>query len=442
MHRASFPKRQAEAEPCLIFCGVSFRRVAMQIYVGKSGQQLGPFPIEEINRKLADGIFSATDLAWYEGAAGWAALSTIPGVALPAASAVTPAAAPASTPVPTPVAAIPVRSTTPIARTPVPANSYKTLTTVSWVLLGLTALISLIPFVGCGAWVLGWAVAVAAIIMGIIVITRGGTGQGIMIIVGGVLIVPFALLGQFASLAAFGTIAGKEDRKKETQIVENLRTLDTAKGQWVATTKAKDRDPVTMANLTSYLSGKEVKPVVDEQYDPSPVGQPPTATLPAGKSLGSFKGGEVLTVTSLEEDLAKSSFVSFYSSKNSPAPTAAKSSPAPTTGGKPSASPKPTVAPKPSETVSPPPSSSARPSPSSRFGQDEESTVAPKPRRTPAESPSSSARPSPSAKFAPPERPTNSPKPRTSATVESSGLKQGKQNPGESPSPTPEDDDD
>jgi hypothetical protein len=251
------------------------------------------------------------------------------------------------------------------------------------------------------------------------------------------------LLGQFASLALFGTIAGKEDRKKETQIVENLRTLDTAKGQWVATTKANDRDPVTMANLTSYLSGKEVKPVVDEQYDPSPVGQPPTATLPAGKSLGNFKGGAVLTVTALEEDLAKSSFVSFYSSKNSPAPTAtAKSSPAPTTGGKPSASPKPTVAPKPSETVSPPPSSSARPSPSSKFGQDEESTVSPKPRRTPAESPSSSARPSPSAKFAPPDRPTNSPKPRTSATVESSGLKQGKQNPGESPSPTPDDDDD
>ncbi|MCA1658575.1 MAG: DUF4339 domain-containing protein, partial [Verrucomicrobiaceae bacterium] len=106
----------------------------MQIYVGKGGQQLGPFPIEEINRKLADGTFSATDLAWYEGAPGWAALSTIPGVNLPAAAAVTPAPAPASTPVPTPVApaAVPIRSTTPIARTPVPASSYKTLTTVSW----------------------------------------------------------------------------------------------------------------------------------------------------------------------------------------------------------------------------------------------------------------------------------------------------------------------
>lgn len=415
----------------------------MQVYVGKGGQQLGPFPIEEINRKLADGTFSATDLAWYEGAAGWAALSTIPGVTLPAAAAAMPAAAPAATPVSTPVApaAVPVPSTAPIARTPAPASSYKTLTKVSWLLLGLTALVSLIPFVGCGAWVLGWAVAVAAIIMGIIVITRGGTGQGIMIIAGGVLIVPFALLGQFVSLAVFGSIAGKEDRKNQTQIMENLRTIDTAKGQWVTTTKAKDRDPVTMANLTSYLSGKEVKPVVDEQYDPSPVGQPPTATLPANKSLGSFKGGDVLTAASLEEALAKGSFVSFYSFKNSPAPTAtAKSSPAPTTGGKPPTSPKATVSPKPSETVSPRPSSSVRPSPSAPWGLDDESTVSPKPRKTPGDSPSS--RPSPSAKFAPPDGTTNSPRPRTSPTVESSGLKQGKQNPpGESPSATPDDSD-
>lgn len=413
----------------------------MQIYVGKGGQQLGPFPIEEINRKLADGTFSATDLAWYEGAPGWAALSSIPGVTLPAPAAVTPAVAPAATPAPVAPGAVPIRSTTPLARTPVPASSYKTLTTISWVLLGLTALVSLIPFVGCGAWILGWAVAVAAIIMGIIVITRGGTGQGIMIIVGGVLIVPFALLGQFASLAVFGTIAGKEDRKQETQIMENLRTIDTAKGQWVAAAKANDKAPVTMANLTSYLSGKEVKPVVGEQYDPSPVGHPPTATLPSDKSLGSFKKGDVLTAASLEEALAKSSFVSFSSYKNSPAPSAtAKSSPAPTTGGKPSASPKSSVAPKPGETVAPRPSSSARPSPSAPWGLDDESTVAPKPRRTPGESPSS--KPSPPAKFAPSDGTTNSPKPRTSATVESSGLKQGKQNPGESPSATPEEDDD
>ena len=63
----------------------------MQIYVGKNGQQLGPFSLEEINRKLADGTFAATDLGWYEGAAGWGPLSGVPGVVVPAAAAAVPA---------------------------------------------------------------------------------------------------------------------------------------------------------------------------------------------------------------------------------------------------------------------------------------------------------------------------------------------------------------
>jgi hypothetical protein len=36
--------------------------------------------LEEINRQLAAGTLSLSDQAWYEGAAGWAALSTVPGV--------------------------------------------------------------------------------------------------------------------------------------------------------------------------------------------------------------------------------------------------------------------------------------------------------------------------------------------------------------------------
>ncbi len=423
-------KTQVVKEPDLIFVAVSFRTVAMQLYVGKNGQQLGPFPIEEVNRKLADGSFSGTDLAWYEGAAGWAPLSTIPGITLPAApsapvptptSTPTPAPAPAPAPVPKPVApaAAPVQSTAPIARTPVAPGGYKTLSTVSWVLLGVTLVVSFIPFLGCGAWALGWPVAIAAIIMGIIVITRGGTGHGIMIILGGVLIIPLAFLAQFASLAVVGSFANKEDRKNETQIMENLRTVDGAKGKWASATNARDAAPVTMASLTSYLNGKEVKPVVGEQYDPMPVGQAPTATLPATtKSLGNFKGGDVLTVALLEADLAKPSFMSKDFWKSTPSPTAtAKASPAATTGARPTSSPRPTISPRPSispepsETPSERPFSSTRPSPSAKFAPD-----GPKPRRSPAETPSSSA-------------------------PESSGLKQGREFPRESPSPSPDDED-
>ena len=50
----------------------------MQIHIARNGQAMGPFSLEEINRQLAAGTLSLSDQAWYEGAAGWAALSTVP----------------------------------------------------------------------------------------------------------------------------------------------------------------------------------------------------------------------------------------------------------------------------------------------------------------------------------------------------------------------------
>jgi uncharacterized protein DUF4339 len=41
-------------------------------------KQLGILSLEEINRQLAAGPLRLSDRAWYEGAAGWAALSTVP----------------------------------------------------------------------------------------------------------------------------------------------------------------------------------------------------------------------------------------------------------------------------------------------------------------------------------------------------------------------------
>jgi len=52
----------------------------MQIYIARDGQPAGPFSLEEINRQLVAGTLSLSDQAWYEGAAGWAPLSTVPGV--------------------------------------------------------------------------------------------------------------------------------------------------------------------------------------------------------------------------------------------------------------------------------------------------------------------------------------------------------------------------
>jgi hypothetical protein len=86
----------------------------MQIHVARDGKQLGIFSLEEINRQLAAGTLNLSDQAWYEGAAGWAALSTVPGVSVASA----PGSAPQISPAPAPGAPMtlaPQRKTEPLA---------------------------------------------------------------------------------------------------------------------------------------------------------------------------------------------------------------------------------------------------------------------------------------------------------------------------------------
>jgi hypothetical protein len=84
----------------------------MQIHVARDGKQVGIFSLEEINLQLAAGTLSLSDQAWYEGAAGWAALSTVPGVsaAIPASAQISPAPAPG-----VPMTLAPQRKTEPLA---------------------------------------------------------------------------------------------------------------------------------------------------------------------------------------------------------------------------------------------------------------------------------------------------------------------------------------
>jgi hypothetical protein len=280
-----------------------------------------------------------------------------------------------------------------------------------------------------------WPVAIACIIMGIICLTRGGTATGIFIILGAVLIVPLCIFGQFVSLAVFG---GTMDRREQTQIMENLRRIDTAKTKWVTDTKASNGMPVTMASLTSQLGGKEVKPVMGETYDPMPVGQPPTATLPADKTLGTFTGGDVLTAASLEKALANNSMFTWKRSTTTTFPSAS-ATPAPSLPPKPSAAP--------SVAASPNPSPSPKPSVSPKSSAPPHSLISPRQNVEPEDSPSS--RTSPSAKFAPRTGPRQSPSPSPSKeksdAEKSGGLKQGREFPRQSPGATPEkspDDDD
>lgn len=280
----------------LCFPGLSVTRTAMQIHVARNGQQLGQYSIEEVNRKLADGTFSPADLGWHDGAAGWAPLSSIAGLTMPAGPAVMPVSPPpAPSPPPSAPAARPAPAPGPMTGvTPTSGQSVKGLVITSWVLLGLTFIISLVPVLGCGSWLLAWPVAVATLIMGIIILTRGVKPQGIAILIGAVLIVPLTMVASIASTALLGAAVSEHEKTQENQIMDNLRALSDAKAKWVTQTRVQAGAKVTVAGLAAYLDGKEIKSIVGEIYDPRPVGEEPTATLPATKSLASHEKGAVI----------------------------------------------------------------------------------------------------------------------------------------------------
>jgi hypothetical protein len=85
----------------------------MQVHVARDGNQIGVFSLEEIRQQLAAGTLTMSDQAWYEGAAGWAPLSTVPGVSGGAAAAAVPAAP--MTTVATAAIAVPQSRTEPLA---------------------------------------------------------------------------------------------------------------------------------------------------------------------------------------------------------------------------------------------------------------------------------------------------------------------------------------
>lgn len=267
----------------------------MQIHINRGGQQLGPFSIEEINRKLADGTLSLTDQAWYEGASGWGPLSSVPGLT-------TAGSAPAvamSTPPPStaPVVSAPRPTGGPAAYTVQPAQKYTGMAVTSWILLGLTALLSIVPILGFGAWVLAFIVIPIVLILAVIILTRGGTAQGIFLLITSLFFVPaFIFIAPFVSTVIS---VGTYEKAQEKQIMGNLAKLSEAKAKWVAQTKATDGATVTISALLPYLDGKDLKSVMGETYDPMPVGEEPTATLPATKSLGTHAKGAVLTAGSV-----------------------------------------------------------------------------------------------------------------------------------------------
>lgn len=87
--------------------------------------------------------------------------------------------------------------------TPPQATPYKGMAITAWIMIGVTCLISLIPGIGFITWLIGIPILLVTLILGIIIITKNGTGQGIFILLVSLIFAPI-----FISVAPVVTTGG------------------------------------------------------------------------------------------------------------------------------------------------------------------------------------------------------------------------------------------
>ena len=174
----------------------------MQIHIARNGQPMGPFSLEEINRQLAAGTLSLSDQAWYEGAAGWAPLSTVPGVqGTPPAAGTSPSPLQTNATVPSAPPAAPVVGG-PVTAVPAPSAPTEPLAVWSLVL-------SLVAFCGfcCTPVVL---TGIGGVVCGHLALSRikaTPSLQGHGLAVAGLVIGYFAIVGWLLWVLLFGGLA-------------------------------------------------------------------------------------------------------------------------------------------------------------------------------------------------------------------------------------------
>ena len=202
----------------------------MDYYYSLNNQPTGPVPLDELHQLHRTGIITLETLVVPVGGTEWKPYSTlnpptpdlagsaVPGDVPPAESAASTTPSPtasASTPPPPPPtgASGGLAPTASAAATPQPG--YKNLVLISWVLLGVTALLSVIPVVGCITWVMLIPVFITTVVLGVMTLQRGGTTQGILILIASVVVLPlFTLVAPILTTALFGAITGAGDKPK------------------------------------------------------------------------------------------------------------------------------------------------------------------------------------------------------------------------------------
>jgi hypothetical protein len=122
---------------------------------------------------------------------------------------------------------------------PAPAGpSYKGLAITSWILLGGIAFLSVIPVLGFATWVIAVPVFIVTLILAILILTRRGILQGVLILLATFIFVPIfiaiapiittAILGSAANSGSTTSTAPQETARNEAPVQVDVVTLASA----------------------------------------------------------------------------------------------------------------------------------------------------------------------------------------------------------------------
>ncbi len=198
----------------------------MKYYYSLDHKPVGPVPLDDLHALYRDGVITLTTLIVEEGGTEWKAYSTLnpsseeaPPIAAPAFPAPAASTVIAASPVPAPEPATPPFAASPAQPSAVsaPKPSSKNLVLISYILLGFTALVSVIPVLGCFSWVMLIPVLIATITLGILILKQGGQRDGIIILALSLVVLPvFTVIAPIVTTAIFGKVTGLGDKPKTT----------------------------------------------------------------------------------------------------------------------------------------------------------------------------------------------------------------------------------
>jgi len=173
-----------------------------------------------------------------------------------------------------------------VHRVPHDPKAYRALAIASWLLIALTCCLALVPFLGFASWLIFIPAFFATFIMAIVILTRGGTLQGILLLLTSMFFGPgFVFFAPFVSsyLGIGGVVAAvaiqeAAEREHNATPEEPLSIPEVS----ITTTPPRDRQPIisemsVTATPAASLDGLAATPPAVREQAPRPIRENPVS---------------------------------------------------------------------------------------------------------------------------------------------------------------------